>query len=219
AGPAHALDHPPNRKLNDGKDRAPSLLWRKPLNLEEHGGGKKFQEGDQGYKAFRTFIEDYAKIATDGYKDAAQLPRPGPQPLQFGTERWIKLSNTPPEWGDKYLAVTVYAWDDRAKSWEKEPVATTDRMVWGKGKLWQHTLTLLAAKGSERAERWKKDANPTLPKGRYLVKVYVDQKGRLQDDWKATLGPDEYVGQVEVQSEWKAGYGAMTEIDAPRVKK
>src|SRR5262245_33376729 len=175
-GPEATLDYLMKSSLIDVESPANSLLLRKPLNAVKHGGGKKIEVGDQGYKALRNFIEDYTKIMNGGYKSAADLPTTGPEAQQFGTERWIKLANTPEAWGDKYLAVMVYAWDDKAKSWEKEPIATTDRMVWAKGKLWQHTLNLLAAKGSERAARWKREANPTLPKGRYLVKVYVDQK-------------------------------------------
>ena len=35
--------------------------------------GKKFLPGDQGYKAFRGWIEDYAKTVRDGYTTAASL--------------------------------------------------------------------------------------------------------------------------------------------------
>ena len=89
---------------------------------------------------------------------------------------WLKLENTPDAWGDKLLQVDVYAWDAKANAWEKEPVATSDRVVWGKGKLWQHTVTLLAAPGSDRAKAWAK-GKPSLPAGKYLVKVYVDSAG------------------------------------------
>ena len=37
---------------------------------------------------------------------------------------------------------------------EAGPIATSDRGVAGKGRLWQHTLTLLAAPGSDRAKAW-----------------------------------------------------------------
>src|SRR5207249_1558545 len=100
----------------------------------------------------------------------------------------------------------VYAWDAAKKVWEPEPIATTDRKVWADGKQWQHNLTLLAAKDSERAATWRKNG-ATLPRGRYLVKVYVDQGGRLAGDWKATLGEADFVGQAEVESAWPDGYG------------
>jgi hypothetical protein len=96
-------------------------------------------------------------------------------------------------------------------------VATSDRVVWGKGRLWQHNLTLLAARGSERSKTWK-TGGPALPPGRYLVRVYVDRDGRLARDWKATLGPEDCVGEVEVESNWPQGYGRMTAVVAGRVR-
>ena len=54
-----------------------------------------------------------------------------------------KLTDTPPAWADKFLQVRVFAWDEKAKAWEADPVAVSDRVVFGKGKLWQHNLTLL----------------------------------------------------------------------------
>jgi hypothetical protein len=218
AGPEATLDALLKAKLIDVKEPEKSLLLLKPLNAVKHGGGQKIQVGDQGYKAIRSFIEDYARIATEGYKRADELPKPDNRVLRFGSEQWLKLDNTPPGWGDRLLAVELFAWDARTGGWEKEPIATTDRLVWGKGKLWQHTLTLLAAKESERAEGWKK-GNPALPKGRYLVKVYVDFDGRLKNDWTAPLGEADFAGEVEVQSDWPAGYGKMTMIDAGRVRK
>jgi hypothetical protein len=113
----------------------------------------------------------------------------------------------------------LYAWEAGKKTWEAEPIATSDRAVWGQGKLWQHNLTLEAARGSDRATAWAKAAKPSLPRGRYLVKVHVDQGGRLAKDWQAVLGADDYVGQAEVESGWPEGYGQMTAVDAAKVRK
>jgi hypothetical protein len=56
-----------------------------------------------------------------------------------------------------------------------------------------------------------------LIKGRYLLKVYVDGGDRLAADWKTVLGEGDYAGQVEVASDWPAGYGKMTAADAGKV--
>jgi hypothetical protein len=205
-------------KLIDTKEPEKSLLLLKPLMEVKHGGGKKFLLGDQGYKAFRSWLEDYAKTVRDGYASAADLPKTAGQPERFGSEAWLKLENTPPAWGDHLLVVELYAWDEAKKTWEAEPVATSDRGVWGKGKLWQHTLTLLAAKDSERAKTWKR-GKPSLAAGRYLVKVYVDSDGRLAKDWKATLEKEDFAGQAEVTSRWPTGYGSMTVVDAAKVRR
>ena len=217
-GPEATMDYLLSSKLIDFEKPERSLLLLKPLNEVKHGGGVKFVVGDQGYRAFRAWVEDAVAIKTGKYTRAADLPRPENGPAQFGTDAWLKLDRTPDSWGDRLLRVDVYAWDAKAEAWEKEPIATSDRVVWGKGKLWQHTLTLLAPRGSERGERWRKD-RPSLPPGRYLAKVYIDTRDRMKNDWKATLGVDDYVGQTEFQARWGEGYGAMTVVDASRVKK
>ncbi len=114
----------------------------------------KFAVGDDAYKGFRAWIEDVAAIRSGKYTSVKDLPKADAGPLKFGTDLWLKLENTPPEWADKLLQVRVFAWDDKGKAWEVEPVAVSDRVVWGKGKLWQHTVTLLAARGTDRAQAW-----------------------------------------------------------------
>jgi hypothetical protein len=218
AGPAATMEYLIASKLIDPKDPEKSLLLQKPLGTVKHEGGIKFAAGDQGYKAFRQWIDDVAAIRTGKYTKAADLPAPESGPLKFGTEAWLKLADTQPAWGDKLLQVDVYAWDDKAKAWEPKPVATSDRIAWGKGKLWQHTVTLMAEPGSPRAKRWSA-GKPSLPPGRYLLKVYVDADGRLTKDWTAILGEEDYVGQVEIRGEWREGYGSMTVAEAGRVRK
>jgi hypothetical protein len=216
-GPQATLDYLRTTKLINLDDPEMSLLLLKPLGAVKHGGGKKFIQGDEGYKAFREFIEDYVKTVRDQYAKADELPADDGLE-RFGTDAWLKLSNTPPEWGDKLLQVDLYAWDAAKNDWRSEPIATSDRGVWGKGKLWQHNLSLMAPRGSEQAQAWR-TGKPALPRGRYRIKVYVDFRGRLADDWKAKLGPDDYVGQAEVESAWPVGYGSMTEVDAATVRK
>ncbi len=216
-GPAATLDYLRTTKLINVDDPERSTLLLKPLAAVKHGGGKKFVPGDEGYKAFRDFIDDYAKTVRDQYTKADDLPK-ADGPDRFGSDAWLKLSNTPPEWGDKLLQVDLYAWDAAKNDWQAESIASSDRVVWGKGRLWQHNLALLAPRESDQAKAWRA-GKPALPRGKYLVKVYVDSKGRLADDWKAQLGPDDYVGQAEVQSGWPEGYGKMTEIDAANVRK
>ena len=204
--------------LIDPKSPDKSLLLRKPLNDSKHGGGIKFVVGDQGYKGFRQWIEDVAAIRTNRYSTEADLPKTTKTPLAFGTDIWLKLENTREAWADKLLQADVFAWDDKAKAWRGSPIASTDRRVWGKGKLWQHNLTLYAESGSDHAKAWSL-ATPTLPGGRYLIKVYVDKDDRLAKDWLAALGQSDFVGQFEVRSNWPSGYGKMTVADGRNVQR
>jgi hypothetical protein len=216
-GPAATMDFLLTSKLINIADPEKSLLLTKPLGTVKHGGGIKFTPGDQGYKAMRTWIDDVVAIKTGKYTRSEDLPAKATGPKRFGTDLWLKFANTPDAWGDKLLQVDLYAWDAMAGGWEKDPIATSDRPVWGKGKQWQHTLTLLSAKGSDRARAWA-SGKASLQPGKYLVKVYVDGSGKTKTDWKATLGADEFVGQVEVQSRWPEGYGAMTVVESSAVK-
>ncbi|MFO0805513.1 MAG: hypothetical protein U0791_20610 [Gemmataceae bacterium] len=215
-GPAATMDYLLASKLINWDDAEKSLLLTKPLGTVKHGGGIKFAPGDQGYKAMRAWIDDVIAIKKGTYAKPADLPLKE-KFVSHGTEIWFKLQNTPDAWGDKLLQVNIHAWDEAAKSWEADPIATSDRVVFGKGKLWQHTLTLLAEPGSKRSRMW--DRRASLPAGKYLVKVYVDSEGKTKRDWKAKLGDAEFAGQVEVQGRWAEGYGAMTVADGGKVKK
>lgn len=195
-----------------------SRLLLKPLNEIKHGGGQKMLSGDMTYKAFRAWLDDYAKTVNDRYASASDLPKPKTAPLMFGTEIWLKLTNTPPEWADKLLQATLFAWNADKNSWESEPIAISDRGVWGKGKLWQHNLALLAEKDSARAKAWS-EGKPALSAGRYLLKVHVDAKERLKSDWNATLGDGEFVGETVVESKWPRGYGRMTTLEAGQLRR
>lgn len=216
-GPAATLEYLIASRLIDPQNPDRSLLLRKPLG-EKHEGGIKFVVGDDAYKGFRAWIEDVAAIRGGKYTDARDLPPADAGPGRFGTDIWLKLTDCPPAWGDKFLQARVFAWDARQGKWEDAPVAVSDRVVWGEGKLWQHNLTLLAAKGSDRARAWG-EGKPSLPEGKYLVRVYLDGEGKLAGDWKAVLGEGDFVGQAEFAARWREGYGAMTAIDAAKVRK
>jgi hypothetical protein len=208
-GPEATMKYLLSSKLILPKAPDKSLLLLKPLNVVKHGGGQKMLTGDLTYKAFRSWIEDYAKVVGDQYAKASDLPKETAGPATFGSDIWLKLTNTPPAWGDKLLQVTLYAWDEKKKAWGTDPVANSDRKVFGKGRLWQHSLTLLAPAGSPRA---------ALPAGKYLIRIHVDFQGRLERDWKAQLGKSESAGELEVETSWPGGYGSMTSVDAGRLK-
>ena len=204
-------------KMIDLENPEKSLLLLKPLNEVKHGGGKKFLVGDLGYQSFRNWIEDYARIKGGKYKTAADLPKQSNNQSQFGTELWFKITNTPEAWGDKLLRTTIYKWDEKQGDWEKSPIAISDRLVWGKGKTWQHTVTVMATKGSEREKSWKKNG-PALPSGKYKVIVQVDKDGKWAKTWDAKLDDNStVVGVGEFKASWKLGYNQMTSIDASNI--
>ncbi len=215
-GAQATLEYLLESRLVDAENPERSLLLRKPLG-EKHGGGKKFIEGDQGYQGFRIWLEDAAAIRTNKYVKSTDLPAPAVGPLKFGTDIWFRLSDIPAAWGDKLLRVQIYAWNRETQAWETDPIATTDRLANAKFG-WQHNLTLLAANASARANAWTQGI-PTLPAGKYLAKVYVDQTGRAAKDWKSPMAESDFVGTVEFQANWRPGYGAMTVVLAKGVQR
>lgn len=204
-------------KLINTTEPTKSLLLLKPLGDVKHGGGKKFSVGDQGYKAYRTWLDDYAAVVTDRYRQASDLPRSSPAG-RLGSEMWLKLTHTPDAWSEHLLQVDVHAWNPSAQTWTKKPVATSDRLVSGKQHVWQHTLTLLAEPGSPEFKLWEK--NPILAPGRYRLHLYLDRDDRLKRDWQATFLPNDFLGAVEINvPEWRTGFRAMTAASAELMKR
>ena len=157
-------------KLIDVKNPENSLLLRKAIGEVAHvGGGKlqkwvplheggtKIQAGDQGYKAFRTWLEDYAKVVNGEYKDIAGLPKQKEDFNEYGTDIPLSFTNVPDAWGNHLLQVNVYAWDAKKNAWETNPMATCDRVPQPKNFAWDTNmcLNLIAEKGSERDKLWK----------------------------------------------------------------
>ena len=154
-----------------------------------------------------TFIEDYAASSAGIYRGAKDLPKQRSDASNV-TDIWFKLEGVPAKYDQQLLQVDLHRWDEKTKNWSQDRWATGDRQVFGKGQLWQQHLSVTAPRDSTRAK--ENVDKPALPPGKYLAKIYIDQTGKLQKDYQSELGPSEFVGQVEIDSRWPAGYGAMT---------
>lgn len=208
--PQATLDYMLEAGIIDSDIPLESLLLKKPTLQVEHGGGQKMVVGDRTYKQFRRFIDDYASVINSNYASAASLPKQSGE-ISSVTEIWFKLTDVPAKYDQMLLQVDVHRWTDGG--WSEHRVASSDRLVFGKGQLWQHSLSLTAQRGS----KWANEMNSQrLLPGRYLVKVYIDQSGKLQKDFRAELGDDEFVGQIELESRWPKGYGNMTVARFPK---
>lgn len=208
--PRATLDHMLEAGLIDTENPTDSLLLAKPTLQVEHGGGQKLLIGDRTYRQFLRFIEDYASIVGGKYTSADQLPPPATE-FSEATQIWLKLAEVPERFDKQLLRVDVYRREPAG--WSKTRWATGDRAVFGKGQLWQQHLSITAPRDSDRAEAFRR--KPELPTGKYLLKIYVDQKNRLAQETTATLGPDDLVGEVVVKTAWPIGYGKMTVVDFP----
>jgi hypothetical protein len=200
-----------------------SLLLLKPTNQVTHGGGKKLMVGDRTYQAFRRWIEEYA-ASVKRSASARPLTSSAPDEWLVRSECWLKIEETPPEWGDRLLAVDLYAWDAARGRWSERVAARADRGVWGGGKLWQQTLSPVLRDESLVRQLLPRSQSGgmyfsvpyRLPPGRYLIRIYCDTMGALEKDWRLELRqPRFFVGTVEVTSDWPTGYKNMTVVKAP----
>jgi cytochrome c553 len=210
--PQGTLDNLLATGIIDADSPEQSLLLTKPTNQVKHGGGVKLVVGDRTYKQFRAFIEDYAASSAGKYKTTKDLPKERAEASSV-TDIWFKLEGVPEKYDQKLLQVDLHRWDEKTKSWSKDRWATGDRQVFGKGQLWQQHLSVTAPRNSSRAKEIVE--KPTLPPGKYLAKIYIDQTGKLQKDYQTELGPSEFIGEVEIDTRWPTGYGAMTSARYP----
>lgn len=187
-----------------------SPLLTKPTLKVPHGGGQKAVTGDRTYKQFKAFLDDYSASVKGTYKDAKSLPKPLAE-LSFATDMWFKVEGIPAKFDKKLLRAEIYARD--GQKWSERPVAVGDRQVAGDRNLWQQHMSLLAPRGSKRADELRQRLQ--LPAGKYLAKIYIDQTERLQKDPTSDLTAADVVGTVEFESRWPAGYGAMTVVKFP----
>lgn len=207
--PRATLDFMLEADLINTEQPAQSLLLKKPTLQVEHGGGQKMVVGDRSYKQFRRFIDDYAAIVQGKYSQAKQLPPPDSE-VSVVTDIWLKLEGVPAKFDKQLLQVDLYR--ATGAGWSPFRVATSDRPIFGPKNLWQHSLSLTAPRDSKWAQEIK---NKRLPPGRYLLKLYIDQRGKLAKDYTAELDDEDFVGQVEIESRWRPGYGAMTKARFP----
>ncbi len=123
------------------------------------------------------------------------------------TDIWLKVEEIPTQYANLLMQVDLYRQTETG--WSEFPVATSDRPVFESGS-WQHSLTLVAPRQSAWAEAID---SKRLPPGTYLLKLLVDQSGKLQKDYRAKLDEEDLVGEITLESRWPAGYGKMTVVN------
>ncbi|MCP4783589.1 MAG: hypothetical protein GY903_14745 [Fuerstiella sp.] len=197
------------KKDADGKFEKPSHA--EPVS---HMGGLKMHVNDQSYKSFMAWIQDYSRVIGDQYASADDLPLDNWYPSM----QVLRLKNAPESW--KVLTgvqMFVHAWNDTEKSWSDEPVAFTQGTVTPR-KMVNGALFLLAPADAGGQDTWDREGS-TLPTGRYLIKTYVDTKGRLADNPAAFLTEADYFGQATVEDTWNEGFRDAKVLDGTLLQK
>jgi hypothetical protein len=188
-----------------------------PANTEPmfHLGGLKMHQDDQSYKSFVAWIRDYSQVVGDRLTSVADLPADN----WYGSKLVIKLVNTPTTWAARLpVQMFVHAWNTENAAWDAEAIAFTQGVVTPRHMV-AGSLFLLA--NPDRAGRpdWDRE-HAALPRGRYLVKVYVDSRRRLADDPTVLLGPQDFYGQAELKrARWRAGFRQAESISGPTLER
>lgn len=210
--PQATLNHLREHELIDVSAPEKSLILLKPLNQVKHGGGQKMLVGDRTYKQFRAFLDDYAASLAGKYQSSEELPQLRSEASQV-TDIWFKLEGVPKEFDKLLLQVDLHRWDEKTKDWSSYRWASGDRAVFGGGQLWQQHLSVTAPRDSDRAKQIA--ANTSLPPGKYRAKIYLDRQKKLEQDFRAELIDEDFVGTVDLDSRWPSGYGKMTVVRFP----
>ncbi|MBD3674032.1 MAG: hypothetical protein HUJ26_10960 [Planctomycetaceae bacterium] len=198
-------------KQADGTFAAPSS--KEPVT---HMGGLKMHPDDQSYKAFISWIEDYARSVDGSYISVEDLP---PDNWR-GTQKVLRVSQLPETWEVGLpVQLFVHVWDDSHNAWSERPIAFTQGTVTPRQMINGALFELLNDDDADYGES-QTEEEPTLTGGRYLIKVYPDHRGRLKEEPSLLLGEQDFAGQLEFsKSRWRDGFKQAPMISAAELQK
>ena len=172
-----------------------------------HMGGLKMHRDDVSYKSFMAWINDYANVVGDRYVAVDDLPADNWHP----TKHVLRLTDAPADWAEGLVVqMFLHEWDPKAESWGARPLGFTQGVITPR-RMVNGTVVLLGGGGGEADASIATLESPEATK--YLVKVYVDRRGRVAADPTLLLGEDDLAGQVELQiGRWREGFQQAKQI-------
>ncbi len=166
-----------------------------------HGGGLKMHKNDPSYKAFASWLIDYAKTVQGEYRSVDELP----QDNWISTEYVIRVTAMPEKWQPgTTVQLMLHRWNEEKAAFSKEPVAFTQSVMTPR-----HIVngTLFVFRSHQEKGGAKTDDWATTFRGKFLVKVYIDRKGKLDRDPSLMLGDEEFAGKLEMNvRRWRPGF-------------
>ena len=165
-------------KLIDADEPRKSLLLRKPLGRGQARRRNQVRAGRPG-------LQGVPRLARGLRRDRQRQVRRRRRPAEGGRRaaavrhrRLAEAHRTPRRRGaTSCCRSTCTPGTRRRRRGRPSRSPPRDRMVWGKGKLWQHTLTLLAARRARGGRRRGPPEQAVAAARQYLVKVHVDRRG------------------------------------------
>lgn len=133
-----------------------------------HMGGIKMHKGDQSYKAWVHWLEDYAASLKGRYESDEALPEDNWYP----TQHVIRIMGVPESWPNLApVQVFVHRWNAENQNWADEPTAFTQSLVTPR-KIINGSLFLLATPG----QRDQLDPIVTkLEPGKVQLRLFIDR--------------------------------------------
>ncbi len=175
-----------------------------------HGGGIKMHLNDPAYKAFASWLIDYAKTVKGEYRSVDELP----QDNWVSTEFVIRVMSIPERWKPlTTVQVVLHRWNEEQGSWSDSPFAYTQSVITPR-RFVNGTLFVFRQEdaGESAADRSDKIA---IPRGKYQIKLYVDSRKRLNEDPTLLLGREDYVGELTLDvRRWRAGFKNAKKVSA-----
>jgi hypothetical protein len=196
-------------KKADGSFELPS-----PGGALTHMGGLKLHKNDQSYKSIIAWMQDYAAVVNGRYKSVDELPADN----WVGSKLVLRLMNASEDWAvGTPVQLFVHGWDAKNESWQDNAVAFTQATVTPRH-IVNGTLFLLVGEASPRPANLQPE-DATLPRGRYLVRAYVDSDGVLVKEPAAMLGEQHFAGQAEIKSaRWREGFRQAETVSGAALK-
>lgn len=196
-------------KKADGSFELPS-----PGDDLTHMGGLKLHKNDQSYKSIIAWMQDYAAVVNGRYKSVNELPADN----WIGSKLVLRLTNASEDWAvGMPVQLFVHGWNAKTESWQDDAVAFTQGTVTPRHMV-NGTLFLLAGEASTRLRDLKAE-KATLPRGRYLIRAYVDSDSVLVKEPAAMLGERHFAGQAEIKSaRWREGFRQAESVSGAALK-
>ncbi|MEO1525279.1 MAG: hypothetical protein AAFX06_07575 [Planctomycetota bacterium] len=133
-----------------------------------HMGGIKMHKGDQSYKAWLHWLEDYSASVSGGYRSDDELPKDNWYP----TQHVVRIKGIPKTWPKlSTVQVFVHRWDDDTNDWAEESIAFTQSLVTPR-RIVNGSLFVLATPDQ------RKHLDPidtTLESGKVQLRLFLDR--------------------------------------------
>jgi hypothetical protein len=187
-----------------------SKILQKPLGEVDHGGHVKFTWGTRTDKQFRRFLDDYVATVNGRYQTAADLPK-WTEEVAVATAQHLRMTEFPAEFGGKLTRIDLHRWTDAG--WSAAPIALVDGRVNSKNAMFQGVVFATLPRTLDIAN--EVEIRRQLPSGRYLAKLYIDREDRSATNRDYEMSGGDFIGEVEFDGAWPAGYQPPKIIQAP----